>query len=152
MARGGAWKRMGRLNGSDAGRRAKPVWICRGCGAWHDDAKPAQCIGCGRMDFDHFHSTGEATYWARLKLRERAGDISDLQRQVPLALMTIGREGLPCKWGELTVDYAFKDEDGAQRYFDWKPVAGVSPDAVLKIRCLEAQGIKVELVTAKGVV
>lgn len=108
-------------------------------------------MDCGRMQFLFFHSEGEAKHWARLKLLERAGDIADLRRQVPLDLMTVGPNGLPRKWGELIVDYAFR-QDGVQKYLDWKPVEGPTPETVLKVRCLESQGIIVDFITKKGMV
>lgn len=147
---GGAWKRTGRLSGADAGRRAVRVYICDKCGVWHEGKKPAECIQCGVLAvFSAFDSKGEAQHWATLQQRQRAGRIEDLRRQVPLDLLTIGPKGLPVKWSKMIVDYAFI-EDGRQHYFDWKPVAGLGPDAALKLRCLEAQGIVVQLVTSKG--
>lgn len=146
---GGAWKRMKRVNGSDAGRMRRMVYVCEGCGLWHYDKKPAQCQACGRLDFSRFDSIGEAKQWARYQLLQRAGEISDLRRQVKLDLLTVGPKGLPCVWGHMLVDFAFK-EKGVQRYSDYKPVEGPSPDAVLKIRCLESQGIIVSIVTSKG--
>lgn len=98
----------------------------------------------------HFHSEGEAKKWARLKLEERAGQITDLRRQVDLPLMTVGPNGLPVQWGKMIVDFAFKDAENRQRYVDFKPDGSITPDAALKIRCLEAQGIIVELVSEKG--
>lgn len=152
MVKGGAWTRTRRLNGSDAGAKAIKVFVCEGCGLWHEHKKPAQCMSCGRMDFMTFDSKGEAMYWARLQLRQRAELITDLRRQIPLDLLTVGRDGLTCVWGKMIVDYGFTDETGAQRWQDFKPDAGPSPDSVLKIRCLEAQGIIVEIVNSKGTV
>jgi hypothetical protein len=103
------------------------------------------------MDFLFFHSSGEAKQYARYELLQNSGYISDLRRQVPLPLMTVGRDGLACKWGEMVVDFAFI-EKGELHYFDYKPDEGISPDAALKIRCLEAQGIIVEIVTRKGTI
>lgn len=151
MAGGQAWRRMGRVNGSDAGRMAHKVYVCCGCGNWHNDKKPAQCLACGRMDFDRYDSMGEAKRYATLQLLQRAGEISDLRRQVPLDLLTVGRNGLAVKWGQFIVDAAYV-ENGAQIYEDHKPFAGMSPDAALKIRCLEAQGIKVRIHTEKGII
>lgn len=145
-----AWRRTGRLSGADAGHKAIQVWICQRCGLWHDRGKPRGCMQCGELAvFDHFHSTGEAKQWVRYQLLERAGDISKLRRQVPLSLMTIDPRGQPIQWGELVVDFAFT-ERGVDRYVDFKPVAGMSPDAALKIRCLQAQGIVVDIVTKNG--
>lgn len=151
--RGGAWKRTGRVNGSDAAAKRIRVYICEGCGLWHEYRKPAQCLSCGRMDFMSFDSKGEATYWARLQLRERAGLVTNLRRQIPLNLLTVGRDGLACVWGQMIVDFGFRDcETGLDHLQDWKPDEGPSPDSVLKIRCLEAQGIIVEIVTSKGLI
>jgi hypothetical protein len=151
MARRHSWQRIGRLNGSDAGRMARKVYICRGCGFWHQDAKPKQCHICGRMDYDYFDSTGEAKRYATLELLQRAGEISDLRRQVPLKLLTIGRNGLAVQWGTFIVDAAYV-ENGEQVYEDFKPFNGMSPDSALKLRCLEAQGIRVRLHTEKGTI
>jgi hypothetical protein len=153
VPRGGAWKRTGRLSGAAAGAQATRVYVCNGCGVWHEDAKPAQCMACGRMDFTFWASKGEAKYWARLELEQRAGRIRGLRRQVPVPLMTVGREGLPVKWGEAVLDYAyFTTEDDREHLLDWKPSTGISRETALKLRCLEAQGIEVELVNSKGMV
>jgi hypothetical protein len=147
---GGAWKRFGRLDGSRAGALARKVYRCVGCGEWHYDKKPAQCR-CGRMDFDRFDSIGEAKRYASLELLQRAGEISNLRRQVPLDLLTVGREGLAVKWGQFVVDAAYV-EKGEQVFEDHKPDSGASPDSVLKLRCLEAQGITVRIHTSKGII
>lgn len=157
---GGAWRRTGRLNGSDAGRKAKAVWLCSACRCWHDDRdekgkliKPLWCKFCQRPDFDYFHSSGEAKCWAALHQRARAGELRDLKRQVPFDLMTISANGLPRKWGETILDFAF-DELRAGEWVpvvaDFKPSEGMSPDAALKLRCLEAQGVPVRIITDKG--
>ena len=147
------WRRTGTFSGQKAGQKAIKVWICCGCGLWHERAKPSQCFDktCGRMDFDYFDSKGEALHWANLLLRQKAGEISDLERQVRMKLMTIGTNGLPVKWAEMVVDFGFI-QDGKRRLLDYKPSVGTDYAAQLKIRCLLAMGIKVELVTEKGAV
>lgn len=148
--RRGAWKRTGRVAGRDLAAIAKPVWVCQRCGLWHG-AEPRGCLNCGVLAvFDYFHSEGEAKKWARLKLEVRAGQITDLRRQVDLPLLAHGPDGRPVQWGKMIVDFAFKDADGRQRYVDFKPEGKITPDAALKVRCLEAQGIIVELVSEKG--
>lgn len=143
---GGHWKRYGRLDGSRAGAKAIRVYQCNGCGAPYRHKAPAQCQGCGRMDFSMFHSDGEFKKWAALQLQERAKLISNLRRQVPLPLYTIDPRGQKVQWGEMVVDFAYTDEEG-DHLVDFKPQAGPSPDSVLKMRCLEKQGIIVEIVT-----
>lgn len=136
----------GRLAGADAAKLAKPIYICNGCGLWHDNGKPAQCISCGRMDFAHFHSTGEAKMWARLEQRQRVGLISQLERQIPFPLYTVDPNGKPVQWAKFVADFVYV-ENGVRKVFDYKPRAGIGYDAELKIRCLEAQGVKVEIIT-----
>lgn len=151
--RGRSWQRMGRLNGSDAAAMARKVWVCDRCGLWHYD-KPDGCKTCGILaTFQFFHSEGEAKRWARLLMLVRAGEVRDVRRQVPFALMTIGPNGLPVEWAKLIADFTYDEKDGDEWVpivEDYKPVAGPSPDAALKIRCLEAQGVRVRVMTAKG--
>jgi len=157
---GRAWNRMGRLNGSDAAKMARPLWLCANCRTWHNDRdakgkliKPLECKFCHRIEFDYFHSEGEAQTWGKLHLRQRAGEVRNLRRQVPFPLMTIGRMGLACKWAELVADFTFDErrgDDWLPVVADYKPDAGMSPDAALKIRCLEAMGTPVRIITRKG--
>ena len=101
------------------------------------------------MDFETFDSMGEFKKYASLEMLQRAGEISDLRRQVVYPLMTIGRDGLAVQWSKLVIDYVYV-EKGETVVADWKPADGMSPDAALKIRCLEASGIKVTIFTSKG--
>jgi hypothetical protein len=143
---------MGRLNGSDAGAMARKVWVCDRCGLWHYD-KPDGCKACGVLaTFQFFHSEGEAKRWARLLMLVRAGEVRNVRRQVTFPLMTIGPKG-PIEWAKLVADFTYDEKDGddwVPIVEDYKAVAGMSPDAALKIRCLEAQGIFVRIVTSKG--
>lgn len=138
-----AWRGYARLNGSDLGRMAIRVHICTSCGEWHEGKKPAQCR-CGMMAFDSFDSKGEAKRWAQLGLLERGGHISELRRQVPFPLMTIGREGLATKFAEYVADYVYV-ENGQRVIEDHKARSGISPEAALKLRCMEAAGNTVKL-------
>lgn len=160
MMVGKSWRRMGRVNGSDAGRLAKPVWLCANCRCWHDDRdmnnkliKPLHCKFCGGSEFDYFHSSGEAQTWCALHLRQRAGEIRSLRRQVPFDLLTVGREGLACVWATIVLDFTFEEPHGSEWSkvaADYKPSEGMSPDAALKIRCLESMGVPVRILTKHG--
>jgi hypothetical protein len=151
---------MGRVNGSDAGRKAKPVWLCANCRMWHRDydakgklIKPFDCKFCHQTEFDYFHSSGEAQAWCSLHLRARAGEVRNLRRQIKRDLMTVGKQGLACKWGEIILDFDFEElqgDDWLPVAADYKPADGMSPDAALKIRCLEAMGTPVRIITSKG--
>jgi len=157
---GTAWRRIGRLNGSDAGRTAKPVWLCEACRCWHTDRdakgkliKPLACKFCGRFQFDYFHSSGEAQTWAKLHLRQKAGLIRNLRRQVKKDLLTVGKNGLACVWGHADIDFAYDElvgEEWISVLADHKPAQGASPDAVLKFRCLEAMGFPIRILTENG--
>lgn len=147
----GGWKRIGRINGSDIGKRAVKVYRCNGCGIHHKGDKPAQCMGCGRMDLTKFDSIGEANRYATLLLRQRAGEISGLEAHVPFPLMTIGRNGLPCKFASYEADFVYF-EDGVRVLEDFKSAGGIDPSAALKLRCMEAAGNPVRIITTKGAV
>lgn len=156
-----AWRRIGRLNGSDAGRMAKPVWLCANCRCWHNDRdangkliKPLHCQFCKLTEFDYFPSTGEAQAWCALHLRQRAGEIRNLRRQVAFDLLTVGKQGLSCVWAQAVLDFTFEEKstvgDWETVACDYKAASGMAPEAALKFRCLEAQGIPVRIITAKG--
>lgn len=157
---GGSWKRTGRVN-YGSGPKAKPVYLCAVCLCWHDRidlktgklVRPLECMFCGRTEFDRFDSSGEAQAWALLHRRQKAGEVRALRRQVPFDLLTVGRQGLACKWAEIVLDFAFEEKQGGEWvsvYCDFKPAQGMSPDSALKIRCLEAMGYPVRIVTSKG--
>ncbi len=142
----GAWRGYARLNGSDLGRMAIRVHICTSCGDWHEGKKPAQCH-CGMMLFDSFDSKGEAKRWAQLNLLQRGGHISELRRQVPFPLMTIGREGLATKFAEYVADFVYV-EKGERVIEDSKARSGISPESALKLRVMEAMGLPVKLTSS----
>jgi hypothetical protein len=146
----GDWRKYGRLNGSDIGKRAIKVYRCNGCGVQHKSQKPAQCLGCGRMDFTKFDSIGEANRYATLLLRQRAGEISNLEAHVPFPLMTIGRNGLPCKFATYEADFVYQLPDGSRVIEDFKSSGGIDPTAALKLRIMEAAGNPVRITTERG--
>jgi len=155
-----AWNRIGRLSGSDAGKSARPVYLCASCRCWHTDTdskgkliKPLQCKFCERFEFDRFDSSGEAQTWCKLWLRVKAGEIRKLERQIKIDLLTVGREGLARVWASAVLDFSFEELRSGEWFpvvADHKPSAGMSPDAALKFRCLEAMGRPVRILTELG--
>lgn len=156
--RTGGWKGRGRIERGAIAAMAHPVYICRGCGLWNEprwDAvkskpmPPPACLGCHRMDFDFFRSKGEAKYWAKLQQRQRAGLIEELEREVRIPLLTVDhRTGKPVEWATYVADFRYRDlESGDRKVEEFKPSGGMSYDAQLKIRCCEAMGIPVAIVT-----
>ncbi len=93
-----------------------------------------------------FDSKGEAKYYDELWLRERAGEITNLERQVRIKLD--GKIGPVCydsgRQAAAVIDYAFTDSGGTKRYQDFK--GAQTPESRLKYAVLRAQGIQVELV------
>lgn len=145
MAKG--FRKLGRASGSAIGKMTIRVYRCNGCGIEHKGKKPAQCH-CGRMDFDRFDSRGEAARYANLLLQERAGIISGLVRQVKFPLMVTNLAGQKIKFADYVSDFCYVvTETGEQVIEDYKAL--ITPDAALKLRCMEAMGLPVKVVTPK---
>src|ERR1700755_3424479 len=71
------------------------------------------------IDGQRFDSKKEAHAWAELKLREKAGEIHDLQRQVSFPLNApvrlLGLDASLCSFvqvAELIADFVWTDRDG----------------------------------------
>jgi hypothetical protein len=145
----GGWKGRGNLERSAIRGMAVTVHICSGCGLWHEGKKPPACLACGRMDFITFGSKGEAKMFARLEQRQRVGMISELERQVRIPLLTVHHAtGKPVEFATYVADFRWRDcRTGDRIVAEFKPRAGMSYDASLKIRCCEAMGIPVEILT-----
>lgn len=153
----GGWRKFNAsVSRSDIKAMAKVVYVCRGCDVWNrprwdavkdKELPPANCISCGRMDFDLFQSESEARAWARLKLRARIGEISELERQVRIPLLTVNHStGKPVEWATFVADFRYV-EAGVRKLVECKPAGVMSYDAQLKIRCCEAMGIPVEIIS-----
>lgn len=145
MAKG--WRSIGRASGAKIGSMAIKTYVCEGCGAQYKCDKPGQCSSCGRMDFIYFDSNGEAMRWATLQMLERAGEISELVRQVKFPLMAARADGFDVKVGDYVADFCYV-ENGNQIIEDYKSL--ITPEAALKLRWMEAMGLPVRINTAKG--
>lgn len=146
---GKGWRSLGRASGSSVGKIAVKCQVCRGCGLQYRGKKPDQCQSCGRMDFTTYDSIGEANRWATLEMLERAGVISELQRQVRFPLMAARADGLAVKVGEYIADFCYV-EDGKQIIEDFK--GAITDVAALKLRWMQAMSLTVRITTAKGIV
>ena len=67
-----------------------------------------------KVDGCTFDSQGEANYWFALKMRQRAGEITDLDRQVTVPLIVNGQ-----RLGSARLDFAYR-ENGILVYEDFK--------------------------------
>jgi hypothetical protein len=124
----------------------KIVYTCRGCGLQHTQmSTPAQCIKCGRMDFDRFDSLSEANRWAQLRFLEKTGHIADLHRQTRFDLFAYGPSGAKVKVAVYISDFDYVKKDGSRIVEDNKPALGIDDYARLKLKWMEAQGITVLL-------
>jgi hypothetical protein len=104
------------------------------------------------VDGIRFHSKREADYWCELRLRERAGDIKYLERQVAMSLDAAGdpatRDRHVCDY---LADFVFDEYDRERD--DWvmriEDVKGFEPQvSALKRRFVYAQyGYHVRIVT-----
>ncbi len=138
---------MRRSSGVDIGKIAVKVYRCLDCSlpCRPGADKPDQCVGCGSMRFTKFDSTGELSRYATLELLQKAGEISDLERQVRFPLMAFdAAKGLPVKVGEYVADYVYM-RDGKQVVEDFK--GAITDLAQWKLRHMAAQGMPVKITT-----
>lgn len=154
MKRPGQYFRHGRLQGQHAaGAIAIKVYSCDQCEAQYradqqpQGAKPAQCLACGCMAFITFPSITEAKQWAKLRLQERVGLISDLRRQVPLKLFAWTPAGQPYEVAAAVLDFSFI-ENGELVMADAKPKSGVDDLANLKFKIAAANGTPIRILTS----
>lgn len=120
---------------------AVPAYRCDSCAA----ALPwggAKCHACGSDYSIRFDSTAEAKRYDQLVILQRAGQITDLKRQVPFPIHIEGQ-----KTAAYLADFTYTDSEGRQHVEDVKSPATMTPLARLKIKQVEAQyGITVEIV------
>jgi len=132
-----------RASGRDIAKIAVKVYMCRGCGLqFRPGERPKQCYECGRMDYTHFDSTGEAARYGTLALLEKVGEISDLRRQVKFPLCTIDENGLRKTVAHYIADFVYTRE-GAQVIEDYK--GAMTDVASLKLRWMAGMGLPVKL-------
>jgi hypothetical protein len=98
------------------------------------------------VDGYRFDSKAESHRWQELRLLEKAGEITDLRRQVPIDLTTVDQAGERQEIGHLVVDFRFVDvRSGRVRWQDTKGF--LTPLAAYKLKHAKAEhGIDVELV------
>lgn len=127
----------------------KHIWVCAHCGLQHTK-KPAQCIKCGWLVFDHFTGLAEATRWAQLLLYLKLGKIENLERQVRFPLYAMDRYGFPTQLAVYVADFVYR-RDGARVIEDVKGKRGASfvadDTAKLKLKWMEAQGTPVTIIS-----
>ena len=140
-----------RASGREIAAVATVIQVCDACGV-HHERNPPQCY-CGGMAFTRFDSKGEATRWAQLLLLEKAGEISELRRQVTYNLHAPGqyydgaiRQELV---GKFIPDFVYTEKGGEVVVEDYKGGA-ITELAEWKLRHFKAQyGFDVRIVTAK---
>lgn len=96
--------------------------------SWHQRFKRAPKADRTSVQGDVFDSKAELAHWAELQLRERAGEIRDLRRQVPYALriggvpVLIRSKGYPNgRVAVYTLDFQYTDSaTGALVRIEWK--------------------------------
>lgn len=142
-----SFKGIGKASGAAIGKISVKVFECNGCGVQHKGDRPAQCLGCGRMDFTKIDSLTEAKRLGELRLRQRAGIISNLEVQVRFPLMAARADGVAVKVGEYWADFVYL-RDGKQVIEDAK--GAISELAQWKLRHMAAQGLPVTIITEKG--
>ena len=100
----------------------------------------AKKVKIGDLKFD---SQREAKRWCDLQLLEKAGEISELERQIPIYLE--GRDRfIPTKTGRrmrYIADFRYKDKDGNVVWEDSKGYP--TPEYIVKRGILWAMGIEI---------
>jgi hypothetical protein len=158
MAQKGQWRRYStRISGAQMGAAAISVYICKHCGTWHERPPsnrkpPDRCMNAlctwPLGEFDFFASVTEAKRWAALKLQERAGVITELERQVRFPLLTIEeRTGKPVEFAVYVCDFRYRVVETRQQVIeDAKPPDKMDSGAQLKLRVMEKSGRTVSIV------
>ena len=91
-------------------------------------------------DGTFFHSKGELRRWEELKLLEKAGEISELERQVQYNLHVVGGDGQPVFVARFTPDFKFIERSGEVVIEDFKSPASAKDEAYrLRKRMFEAE-------------
>lgn len=92
------------------------------------------------LDGIRFDSKAEANCWARLKIMERAGEISGLERQTAFPFVVNGETVFTYR-----ADFTYRDRDGRRHAIDVKGYD--TPMSKLKRRIIEAaRDITIEVV------
>ncbi len=149
----------------DAQQRRRDCWICRQCFRRYDFGKAKKSSpvcdgavvqgapargGCGSSEFEHFPSSGEATYYLRLANFESLGAISGLQLHTRHPLLAPGPDGVDVVIGMFEIDFVYQ-RDGATVREDYKGSADPKDQDPLwlwKLRHYERQtGYTVTIVT-----
>ena len=98
-----------------------------------------RAVGTRDTDGTFFHSKGELRRWEELKMLEKAGEISGLQRQVKFPLHVISPCGEVIQFACLTLDFVY-NENGRKVFEDFKSPATAHDEAYrLRKRAFEAQ-------------
>jgi hypothetical protein len=91
------------------------------CG-WHThEGKQRQCPECRSEALEHFDSRVEFLRFAELRLMERAGKISNLQRQRRYAIAVMNQQAKPVHGCTYVADFTYIDDAGKQVVEDVKP-------------------------------
>lgn len=140
------------VSGQAVGDKAIKVWVCKECEVHHKDGeyttgRPEKCINCKGDAFHHFDSAFEANHYAKLRQRERIGDIRGLQLQVKFSCHALAQSGGEVTHiGDYVADFAFYENRTAGRVVQDTKGADTALSA-WKRRHVEAQyGITVETV------
>lgn len=100
-----------------------------------------QCQACGNIEFERFDSQTESDWWAKIRLQEKAGLITDLKRQVPFPLFACGPDGERIKVSTYVSDGCWFDIEKQEFVIgDAKPKKGVDDLADLKMKIMAANG------------
>lgn len=101
------------------------------------------------IDGEKFDSKREAAYWQELKLREKAGEITGLERQLPFALYApaLGDPGTNVEVASYIADFQYFDHaTGATHVVDIKGGKETAMFALKRKWLFLQSGIEIEII------
>lgn len=140
--------RFARASGYQIGAKTKRAYVCSNCDCWLED-KGQTCPDCGFFGKPiHFDSQSERRRYSQLRLKEKLGEIRDLELQ-PTYVLLAHHPIYPKKVCSYVADFRYQIVEGNQMVVEDVKGGAITDISALKMKHLEAQeGIKVKLVQA----
>lgn len=144
-----------RFHGNHVGAITQAVHVCDKCGAWQTDYRGRPLVrpdffcmdrNCNGTQFTRFDSMTEAKAWAQLLLREAAGEIDEIERQVNYPLHAPTPDGGKALVWSYRADFRYRDRaTGLRIVIDVKGSADTHISAAKRKHCEFEYGITIRI-------